>query len=101
AVVSPFIPSNDFPNPQQVELRLLVNGQVRQNGTTAEMIWDLPALLAHAVQFFTLLPGDLIFTGTPAGVGPLRPGDELSATLAGTYAFRAMIEPDGILPRVN
>ena len=89
AVVSPFVPANEFPNPQKVGLRLSVNGQVRQNGTTADMIWDIPALLAHAVQFFTLLPGDLIFTGTPAGVGPLESGDSLSVTLAGTYSFSA------------
>lgn len=91
AVVSSFIPAKEFPNPQKAELRLSVNGQVRQNGNTSDMIWDIPSLLAHAVSFFTLLPGDLIFTGTPAGVGPLASGDELEAVLAGTYSFRAKV----------
>lgn len=91
AVVSPFVPANEFPNPQAVELRLCVNGKVLQNGTTADMIWPITALLSHIACFFTLLPGDLIFTGTPAGVGPLVSGDKLSATLAGTYTYPATI----------
>ena len=62
-----------------IELR--VNGEVRQSARTSSMLHSLPELLAHASQFFTLEPGDLFFTGTPAGVGPLAVGDVLEATL--------------------
>jgi 2-keto-4-pentenoate hydratase/2-oxohepta-3-ene-1,7-dioic acid hydratase in catechol pathway len=52
-----------------------VNGQVKQHGTTSDLIFDIPALLRHITAAMTLLPGDVIPTGTPAGVGPLQPGD--------------------------
>lgn len=54
-----------------------VNGEVRQNGTTADMIFDVGTVLAHISRFVTLEPGDLVLTGTPEGVGPLRAGDEV------------------------
>jgi len=58
-------------------IRLEVNGEVRQHGDLADMIWDVPHMLAFLSQMYELLPGDLVFTGTPAGVGAVQPGDRL------------------------
>jgi len=52
-----------------------VNGQMRQDSDIADMIWPVPDIVATLSRFFALQPGDLIFTGTPAGVGPLQKGD--------------------------
>jgi fumarylpyruvate hydrolase len=56
---------------------LAVNGDVRQEGDVSELIWSIPELIAELSTLFVLKPGDLIFTGTPAGVGPVRPGDRI------------------------
>jgi 2-keto-4-pentenoate hydratase/2-oxohepta-3-ene-1,7-dioic acid hydratase in catechol pathway len=66
-----------------LEIRASVSGVVRQRGTTADMIWSPPALLTFISQAMTLEPGDLVLTGTPAGVGPLAPGDELRMAIGG------------------
>ena len=64
-------------------LRTTLNGDVRQDASTADLIFDVPTLVAHASSFMTLLPGDVLLTGTPGGVGPMRPGDEVSVTVEG------------------
>jgi 2-keto-4-pentenoate hydratase/2-oxohepta-3-ene-1,7-dioic acid hydratase in catechol pathway len=60
-----------------------VNGEVRQHGRAADMAFGIPFLLAHISQVMTLEPGDLVATGTPAGVGPLRPGDVVEVEIPG------------------
>ena len=65
-----------------------VNGEVRQNGPVSDMIHDVPALIAYASSVFTLLPGDLILTGTPAGVGPFAAGDEIEVEIDGIGTLR-------------
>jgi len=60
-----------------------VNGELRQDGRTALMLFDVATLVAYVSSVMTLLPGDLILTGTPAGVGTVRPGDEVSVTVEG------------------
>jgi fumarylpyruvate hydrolase len=60
-----------------------VNGQVRQSGNLDEMIWGVPQIIHYLSQQVEIAPGDLIFTGTPAGVGPVVKGDKLAATIAG------------------
>jgi 2-keto-4-pentenoate hydratase/2-oxohepta-3-ene-1,7-dioic acid hydratase in catechol pathway len=62
-----------------VAFSLTVNGELRQQGTSSEMINDNKALVSYVSKFFTLCPGDLIFTGTPSGVGPIAKGDVLEA----------------------
>lgn len=62
---------------QNVQVRLSVNDQVRQDGNSAQMITPVLKLLSYISQWFTLEPGDVVLTGTPAGVGPLQPGDAL------------------------
>ncbi|MDA0238326.1 MAG: fumarylacetoacetate hydrolase family protein [Proteobacteria bacterium] len=65
------------------EISLLVNGKVRQMGNIDEMIWDVPEIISFLSNFYQLEAGDLIFTGTPAGVGPLDRGDKLIGRVAG------------------
>ena len=81
---SGFIPVSEFSaDPQNVELKLVINGEVRQHGSTADMIHKILPLIAHMSQYFTLRAGDVILTGTPEGVGPLHSGDTLEVSLAG------------------
>lgn len=82
--VSGFIPAAEFQSdPQNTPLSLIVNGETRQNGTTADMIHKILPLIAYMSRFFTLRAGDVILTGTPEGVGPLVSGDELEVRFNG------------------
>lgn len=69
--------------PTQGRITLHVNGALRQQGDVADLIWPVPELLARLSQFYELQPGDLVFTGTPAGVGPLQAGDTVLAQIEG------------------
>lgn len=69
-------------------LETRVNGEVRQRTTTALLIHSIATIIAHASQVFTLLPGDVILTGTPAGVGPLRSGDTVEVDIVGIGILR-------------
>lgn len=60
-----------------------LNGDLRQDGNTKDLIFDIPTLVAYVSSVMTLLPGDVILTGTPAGVGPMQPGDEVEVFIAG------------------
>jgi 2-keto-4-pentenoate hydratase/2-oxohepta-3-ene-1,7-dioic acid hydratase in catechol pathway len=73
--------------PDQIEIQLTLNGEVMQHATTADLIHSIPALVAHLSMLMTLEPGDIVSTGTPAGVGSVReprvwlkPGDEVVIT---------------------
>ena len=66
-----------------VAIRTHLNGDVVQDGTTADLIFDIPTLIAHVSSVMTLLPGDVILTGTPEGVGPMQVGDEVEVSVAG------------------
>lgn len=81
APVSRFIDSRGISMRQKLEVSLAVNGNLRQSGHTGLMLFPVYELIAHISQHFTLLPGDLVFTGTPAGVGPLESGDKLQLKL--------------------
>lgn len=70
-----------------LEFSCSVNGERRQSGNSAQMIFGVPTLIAWLSRIWTLAPGDLVFTGTPRGVGPLRPGDRLAAAAAGIGGF--------------
>lgn len=85
AAISPrFVPLAELGGDvQRLQFELAVNGQVRQQGDTAKMLFGVDALIAHVSRYLTLRTGDLLFTGTPAGVGPVRPGDNLRASLCG------------------
>lgn len=60
-----------------------LNGELKQDGRTSQFIFDIPTVLAYITSFTTLLPGDVILTGTPAGVGPMLPGDSVAVTVEG------------------
>ena len=81
--LSPFVRLDQAPALNATALELKINGQVRQQGTTADMITPIVALLQHIAGVFSLLPGDVVITGTPAGVGVLNPGDELELAIPG------------------
>jgi 2-keto-4-pentenoate hydratase/2-oxohepta-3-ene-1,7-dioic acid hydratase in catechol pathway len=90
--VGPYIVTRDeVPDPQQLELRTWVNGELRQNSSTADMIFSVQEIVSYASQYMTLDPGDLIITGTPEGVilgmpEPrtwLKPGDEVAVEVQG------------------
>ena len=81
AAVSKFIPREELP--QDVSFYLDVNGQKRQEGRSADMIFSVDEIIAYVSRFFSLRIGDLIFTGTPVGVGPVKEGDRLTAYLEG------------------
>lgn len=75
------------------DIMLEVNGEVRQHGDISDMIWPVPDVIAHLSQYYHLGEGDLIFTGTPEGVGPLVPGDRLTGRIAGLGELRLLIGP--------
>jgi 2-keto-4-pentenoate hydratase/2-oxohepta-3-ene-1,7-dioic acid hydratase in catechol pathway len=66
-----------------VSIQTHLNGEVVQDGTTADMVFDIPTLIAYVSSVMTLLPGDVILTGTPEGVGPMEPGDEVEVSIQG------------------
>lgn len=70
-------------HPARGHIRLSVNDDIRQDADLAEMIWPVPQIIAHLSRLVRLAPGDLVFTGTPAGVGPVVPGDRLRVEIAG------------------
>ena len=83
APCSPIVPAATCGHPREGAIRLAVNGIERQHADLSGLIWPVPELVAMLSRSVTLLPGDLIFTGTPAGVGPLRHGDVINAGVAG------------------
>jgi len=81
APMGPFIATGLDPSRQRIITR--VNGIVRQDGSTADLVFSVPFLIAYLSRFMTLLPGDVIMTGTPAGVGPLQVGDTVEVEIPG------------------
>jgi fumarylpyruvate hydrolase len=78
-------------HPQEGRIWLEVNGEPRQEGNLNEMIWPVPDVIAYLSRFVTLAPGDLIFTGTPAGVGALHPGDHVRGGVDGVTSFELTV----------
>jgi len=74
-------------DPTDRRLRCLVNGNVRQDSTTALMVYSIARIIAHVSRFATLDPGDLILTGTPSGIGPVQPGDLMTVEIDGLGAI--------------
>jgi len=75
------VTADELPDASDLALELRVNGELRQQARTRDLILDLPRLIEWAASYYTLHPGDLIFTGTPAGVGPVEPGDIITARI--------------------
>ncbi len=81
APISKFVPKTEFEKLENIDFRLEINEQEVQHGNTSEMIFSIDKLIAYVSQFVTIRTGDLLFTGTPAGVGPVKIGDRLKGYL--------------------
>lgn len=90
--VSEFVPAAEVSSPQDLMISMKVNGEQRHNDSTKLMIWQIPAIVASASQYFTLEPGDIILTGTPAGVGSLEAGDRLEIEIQDVGRFTTTVE---------
>lgn len=78
AVLGPwFVTADEIPDPDAVPISLTVNGEKRQDSNTGQLIYNCRRLIEFASEFYSLYPGDLLYTGTPDGVGPVKPGDEI------------------------
>jgi 5-carboxymethyl-2-hydroxymuconate isomerase len=89
--LSAFEEATGVADPQNLRIRMTVNGEVRQDGNTSMMIHRIPAIVSHMSGCFTLEPGDVILTGTPAGVGRIVPGDRLTAEIPGVATLRVSV----------
>ncbi|MBT4361506.1 MAG: fumarylacetoacetate hydrolase family protein [Candidatus Marinimicrobia bacterium] len=85
AIVSRFISVNEIASLNQIRFTMLLNGEVRQQGDSSQMILPFEKIPAYLEEYTDLQPGDIIFTGTPEGVGVLKSGDEVSLDLAGHH----------------
>ncbi|WP_425044968.1 fumarylacetoacetate hydrolase family protein [Primorskyibacter sp. S87] len=83
AVFSRLTRVSEWGHPDDQRIQLSVNGKVRQDGSFSELIWKIDEIICHLSQFYHLRPGDLIMTGTPAGVGPVKAGDHISGGIDG------------------
>jgi 2-keto-4-pentenoate hydratase/2-oxohepta-3-ene-1,7-dioic acid hydratase in catechol pathway len=99
APLGPLLPADALGDPQSVEIALAINGETRQRGTTGDMIFSVARIVSFLSSVFTLEPGDLIYTGTPEGVGPVRDGDTLVAT--GRSASGAELPPLTVTARAE
>lgn len=92
APCTPLVPVTAIGHPRQGALWLAVNGLERQRADLSDLLWPVPDLVAMLSRSVTLAPGDLIYTGTPAGVGPLLPGDVVSGGIAGIGQFSMTVQ---------
>jgi len=93
AVLSAVVPVAQAGHPTAAAIELRVNGVTRQSSNTALLMNGVPAIIADLSRFYRLGPGDLIYTGTPDGVGPVQPGDVLEGSIAGVGTIAAKIGP--------
>jgi fumarylpyruvate hydrolase len=89
--VGQITPASEIGHPSRGRIRLAVNGEIRQDADIAEMIWSVPEQIAFLSRYYALEAGDIIMTGTPAGVGKAKVGDELAASVAGLAELRVKI----------
>jgi fumarylpyruvate hydrolase len=92
AVISPIHAAADVGHPERGRIRLAVNGTTRQDSNLANLIWPVPEIIAHLSRYYRLEPGDLIFTGTPDGVGPVVAGDLIEAGIEGIASLALQID---------
>lgn len=92
AVLGKFIPKEKLKHPENIEFEMFKNGERVQHGFSGDMIFDIDSIIEYVSQFVTLKIGDIIFTGTPAGVGPIAIGDTLEGKLEGQTNFKVLIK---------
>jgi len=92
SVLGPWlVTADEIPDPGDLDLRIAVNGEQRQNSNTRYLILGVPELIELASSFYTLYPGDVIYTGTPEGVSPIEPGDQIAATIESIGTMRVSV----------
>jgi 2-keto-4-pentenoate hydratase/2-oxohepta-3-ene-1,7-dioic acid hydratase in catechol pathway len=89
AVIAPFVSADAYPDLTNIAIRLTVNGEVRQDGNSSQMLNPIVPMIQHMASQFSLQAGDLIMTGTPAGVGPFNVGDQIVLELPGQSRFES------------
>lgn len=87
-----FINKSEFTSVDDINFELVKNGEVVQKGNTQNMLWKIDELIAYVSQYFTLKKGDIIFTGTPEGVGKVNPDDVLEGSIEGKKIFRIQVK---------
>ena len=92
AVIGDFYPKNDYNSLENIEFKLVKNGEIVQLGNTSHMLWKIDELIAHVSQFFTLKKGDILFTGTPEGVSAVKPNDILEGFIKDKKSFRIQVK---------
>lgn len=90
--VSAFVPKEKIPDPHNLKLWLKVNGELRQEGDTSSMIFTIPYIISYVSKIMTLEEGDIILTGTPKGVGPVKENDEILAGIDGVLSMKFKVE---------
>lgn len=85
--LGPYVVEDEIADPHRLELRAYVNGELRQRGTTADLAYSIPELIAFLSEFMTLEVGDVILTGTPRGISPVVPGDTMRVEVDGLGAL--------------
>ena len=91
-MIGSWFEKDNFTDLKQLDFELVKNGATVQKGNTSEMLWSIDTLIAEASRFFTLKIGDVIFTGTPAGVAPVAENDVLEGYLGEEKAFKIKIK---------
>lgn len=86
------VTADEVPDPSALPFSITVNGEVRQDARTSDLLLGVPELIEFATRFYTLHPGDVILTGTPEGVGPVRPGDVMHARIEGIGEMTVRVE---------
>ncbi len=89
--ISSVVPAQKIPDPHDLDIRLLVNGTLRQNSNTKYMVFRIPETLASVSRVMSLEPGDILATGTPEGVWPINPGDTLDAEIPAVGRLRCTV----------
>src|SRR5436190_3345468 len=95
APIGPLYPVTQVGHPNRGRIALDVNGELRQRGDLSDIVWDVPHVLSFLSQYYELLPGDLVFTGTPSGVAAVAPGDQLVGRIEGLGTLSIRIVPAG------
>ncbi|GGB75138.1 2-hydroxyhepta-2,4-diene-1,7-dioate isomerase [Flavobacterium suaedae] len=92
AVIGEFVDKTEFESLNDINFKLTKNNEVVQEGNTKQMLWKIDELIAYVSQFFTLRIGDIIFTGTPKGVGKVNPEDVLEGFIEDKKLFRIQVK---------
>jgi len=92
AVIGDFLPKTDFVSMENLNFELKNNSETVQKGNSSMMLWNIDELISHVSQFFTLKIGDILFTGTPAGVAAVKPNDVLEGFLEDKKLFRIQVK---------